>query len=136
MNRGILIGTLLICLTITGFYHYTQNKRSVSDMIEDAVVDYLDQGVEAEFLKEEDLYKLNQFKEKFEQENFLHYETQAFKPDNDSKVYLMLKVEPKKSGPRGIVLYMTFDLKKEDPVEIKQLIISNWVVIEYEAKQF
>lgn len=47
----------------------------------------------------------------------------------------MLIVEPNQQEEKGIVLYMTFDLK-ESPIEISELIISNWVTIEYEAKQF
>lgn len=136
MKKGIIIGSLAILLLIIGFYNYTQTKMSVSDTIEEAVVNYLDQGLEAHFFNKKEIKKLNHFKEKFEEGNFTHYRTEAFQPDNESKVYLMLIVEPNQQEEKGIVLYMTFDLKKESPIEISELIISNWVTIEYEAKQF
>ena len=136
MKKGIVIGSFVIVLIIAGFYNYTLSKMSVSDIIEKAVVNYLDQGIEADFFKEKELNKLSHFKDKFEQEHFTHYRTEAFQPDNESKVYLMIIVEPDQAEERGIVLYMTFDLKNDYPVEIKELIISNWVIIEYEAKQF
>jgi hypothetical protein len=136
MKKGIIIGSLAILLIMIGFYNYTQSKMSVSDIIEKAVINYLNQGLEADFFKEKEISKLSHFKEKFEQENFTHYRTEAFQPDNESKVYFMLIVEPDQAEERGIVLYMTFDLKKEYPIEINELIISNWVIIEYEAKQF
>ena len=58
MKKGIVIGSFVIVLIIAGFYNYTLSKMSVSDIIEKAVVNYLDQGIEADFLRKKSLINL------------------------------------------------------------------------------
>ena len=92
-------------------------------------------GVTNIFTKEQK-NKLSEFREKFAAEDITYYNIEAFKPEDENIVYLMLISRPSIEENEGLVLYMTFNLKSSSPLEIDSIIISNWVEIQYDAIQF
>lgn len=85
MKKGIIIGSLAILLLIIGFYNYTQTKMSVSDTIEEAVVNYLDQGLEAHFSIKKRLKNLIILKKSLRRETLHTIELKPFNQITNQK---------------------------------------------------
>lgn len=136
MHRKATVGLFLLLLLLIVFLTTIQEHTiDPSQEIAHAVESLLSANtIEPILVNQED--KLRVFRDKFLKGNFSDYRIEAFQPSDEDRVYLMLIVEPLIEDEQGIVLYMTFELDTMDNSKINNLIISNWVVIEFDGTQF
>lgn len=136
MQRKAIVGLFsLLLLLMVLLMMIQQHTMNHSQEIAHAVESLLsDNTIEPILASQED--KLMVFRDKFIKGNFSDYRVEAFQPSDENTVYLMLIVEPLMEDEHGIVLYMTFELDEKDDSKVNNLIISNWVVIEFSGTQF
>lgn len=136
MKMKIFAGILAV-LMITGYFlHVNSGLENNSVRISEAVQGMLDGEKVEDIFTAEQLKKLEDFREKFLEEDLSQYRVESFQPDDENVVYLMLIVKPRFEGESGIILYMTFELDDVESLKVRNIVISNWVNIEFSAKQF
>lgn len=132
MSFITLIIISLIILTIT-----KQNmKLTPSEKIYNSVSSILEGNDDLSIFTNTQLKKIKEFKNKLKRNELHHYDIEAFQADDENIVQLMIISRPQHIGEKGFVLYMSFSIIDTDPLVIDKIIISNWVKIEYDAKQF
>ena len=136
MKMKIFAGIIALLMIVGYFLNVNSVTENNSVKISAAVQDILDGKKTDDIFTYDQLKKLENFRTKFIKENFPEYKIEAFQPDDEAVVYLMLIVKPRFEGDSGIILYMTFELNDAESLEVENIIISNWVKIDFNAKQF
>ena len=136
MKMKIFAGIIALLMIAGYFLHVHSETENNSAIIAKTVQDILDGKKADDIFTDAQLKKLEDFRTKFIKENFPEYRVEAFQPDDEKVVYLMLIVKPRFEGDSGIILYMTFELYDIESLKVENIIISNWVKIDFSAKQF